>query len=100
MRIKLLYPDSPLQDIATIKIGENYEQIGDLDNAIKNYEDFYNSYKESQYYNVVVERLMNLKIRKKDLKGAYGYYRELKKIDEKRSKQYDTYFKNRGEKYE
>ena len=52
MRIKLLYPDSPLQDIATIKIGENYEQIGDLDNAIKNYEDFYNSYKEWDLVNL------------------------------------------------
>lgn len=100
MRIKLLYSDSPLQDIATLKIAENYESMGDLENAEKNYEDFYINYKNSPYYPTVTEKLINTNLKKKDLKTAYGYYRELSRLNEKRAKNYESYFKNRGEKFE
>jgi tetratricopeptide (TPR) repeat protein len=93
MRIKLLYSDSPLQDIATLKIAENYESMGDFENAEKNYEDFYINYKNSPYYLTVTEKMININLKKKDLKTAYGYYRELSRLNDKKAKNYESYFK-------
>lgn len=94
MRIKLLYSDSPLIELAELKIAENYEALGENDQAEKIYDEFVSKYKSSDYYKIVLEKGLIIKLNKKSMKDALELYKELKKVDEKTAKKYEVYFKN------
>jgi len=95
MKVKLLYENSPFQDIVTLKIAENYEKAGDIEKSIKNYKDFFNNYKNSKYYKRVAERLLVYYLNKENKEKARGYFEELKKLDETKAVKYEKYFQDK-----
>ena len=91
MRVKLLYTESTIQDLALIKIAENYEKSGDTEKAIETYREFFDTYKNSEDYQYVVEKLLVYHINSNHLDIAKSYYEELKKLDMEHAKQYTEY---------
>lgn len=91
MRVKLLYTESTIQDLALIKIAENYEKSGDTQKAIDTYREFFDNYKNSEDYQYVVEKLLVYHINSNKLDIAKSYYEELKKLDMEHAKQYTEY---------
>ena len=98
MRIKLIYESSGLQDVTTIKIAENYDKLGETENSFKYYKEFYDKYKDSEYFTNVVERIMIYYLNKKETKTAEKYFDELEKSNKERADQYRKYFGTGGEK--
>lgn len=92
LRIKLMYENSPLQEITTLKIAEDYEKLNDGESAFKYYVEFYNKYKDSQYYSGMVERIVVYYLNKQDTKSAAPYYEELIKLNKDRADIYKKYF--------
>jgi tetratricopeptide (TPR) repeat protein len=91
MRVKLLYTESTIQDLALIKIAENYEKSGDTKKAIEAYREFFDTYKNSEDYQYVVEKLLVYHINSNNLDIAKSYYEELKRLDMEHAKQYTEY---------
>lgn len=91
MRIRLLYTDSTIRDLALLKVAENYEKLENKEKAVNSYRDFYNEYKNSPDYAYVVEKLLVYSINDEKIDVAKSYYKELKKIDETHAKQYEQY---------
>jgi len=91
MRIRLLYTESSIQDLALVKIAENYEKSGNTEKAIETYREFFNTYKKSQDYQYVVEKLLIYNINSENMDVAKTYYNELRRINANHAKQYEAY---------
>lgn len=92
MKIKLIYENSPFQDIVHLKLGENYEKLELLEKAIPLYQEFHQKHKTSPYYEQVVERLLVYYVNQSNKDKAIIYYNELKKMNPKKAGQYKKYF--------
>ncbi|MGM0507716.1 MAG: tetratricopeptide repeat protein [Fusobacteriota bacterium] len=96
LKIRLIYVNSDLQDIALIKIAENYEKMGEIQKSIQSYIEFYNEFKDSQYYGTVLERLVQHYLEAENINEAQKYYNDLIDVKPEKEEIYENHFENQG----
>lgn len=81
LKLKLMYSNSPLQEVASVKIGQDYYQLKNYDKAIQTYQDFIGEYPNSQYYQEALKGLIVCQIENRDYSGAQINVVSLSKVN-------------------
>lgn len=81
LKLKLMYPNSSLQEGTLIKLAQDYYQLQNFDKAISTYQDFLGEYPNSQYMQDALKGLIVCQIEIKDFSTAQNNCIALSKIN-------------------
>lgn len=87
-KVFIIYPQSKYVIPAQIKLAEVYEISGDIDKAIKAYEELNGNSKAQEYSEFILEKLLYLNLQKENIDAVLKYYNELKNINKDAASKY------------
>lgn len=90
-KVIVVYPKSKYVTLSKINICEIYEIKGNIDKAIKAYEEVYKDPKADSYLEYLVEKLLILNLRKEDKIKSDKYYNELMGLNKETAKKYEQF---------
>ncbi len=87
-KVFLVYPQSKYVIPAQIKLAEVYEISGDIDKAMKAYEELSGNSKAQEYSEFILEKLLYLNLQKENIEAVLKYYEDLKSINKDSASKY------------
>ncbi|MEG0397881.1 MAG: hypothetical protein RR656_02220, partial [Cetobacterium sp.] len=93
-KVYILYPNGNYALEAQIKVAENYEKIGQFNEAISQYNELNGKEEEKgKYKKFLLEKLIFLNLKTENKVKAEEYYNNLVKLDVTASEKYKDFFK-------
>lgn len=87
-KVFVVYPQSKYVIPAQIKLAEVYEISGDMEKAIKAYEELSGNSNAQEYSEFILEKLLYLNLQKENIDGILKYYEELKSVNKDSASKY------------